>query len=729
MAIGRFYNRSVQSRATPDPHDSQPYERFYGFREQPFATTTDPRFFYLSTAHRRAYSELLNGLRRREGLLMITGETGTGKTTLCRAVIDALGQGTFSAFLVNPYVEGADLLRLVLRDFGLVSRTDLRRGTLASAGVPQLLDTLEVFLTSLVPIGGRAVLVLDEAQMARPAVLDQIRLLHGLEHEGRHLIDLILSGQPTLLETVGSRELAALSERVTRRVQLEPLAASDIPGYVQHRLLIAGGSPNVRFDAAALQAVADLSHGLPRRINVLCDRALQEGREAGATTITAALIRRANDAVGNVYDTPPSELPALAAEPESTPPVEIVAEADDDVADLSSFSSEPERPAASAPHSHAKAEEIAEPVQAELASPQPAPETVATEQAVFEEPRADATGDKGSKSLAGRDDADMKDVATVDGGSRQEAGETTIAASEIPLAEAEPSRADARPLTGESTAAAVLFASEQPPSSLVEPGFLHETADAKSLAPSTEVLAETATVSKSAASSERPALLEPPVAPVAPPPPAAPTAPAESTVAATEPRPAPSDVPHKTPSPQEADTVVARAPDRTGYGPAMVHPPIPPGGTRPDLAPLPSDRVVQAAPVVAAAVNPTNVAPDRPASRLEREMDSREAETDRTAWIKRVAIAGIVLAVLAVVYLMWGWEVRNPAAVLDGQPVPPALVADDPPGPHPVPPADELDARFQIRLRPWRPLAETPSDAGPTLPAPALLPPTPQPSQ
>ena len=111
------------------------YEVFYGLTEQPFAITTDPRFFYLSASHQRAFTELLNGLRRRESMLMLTGDTGTGKTTLCRAVLHALGDRTFSAIILNPYMTGAEVLRIVLRDFGLVSHEELRRGGLANADV------------------------------------------------------------------------------------------------------------------------------------------------------------------------------------------------------------------------------------------------------------------------------------------------------------------------------------------------------------------------------------------------------------------------------------------------------------------------------------------------------------------------------------------------------------------------------------------------------------------
>jgi general secretion pathway protein A len=280
------------------------YEVFYGLTEQPFAITTDPRFFYLSASHQRAFSELLNGLRRRESMLMLTGDTGTGKTTLCRAVLHALGDRTFSAIILNPYMTGAEVLRIVLRDFGLVSHEELRRGGLASADVAQLLDTLEGFLRALVPLGSHAVLVLDEAQSLAPGVLDQIRMLTGLEYQGQRLLQVVLCGQPGLLQTIKVDGLLALNERITRRVELTALPPEDIPGYIQHRLGVAGGSGSVRFDAAAMQMVADLSRGLPRRINVLCDRALQEGRIEGVNIITADLVKRAARALAGMHDPP-----------------------------------------------------------------------------------------------------------------------------------------------------------------------------------------------------------------------------------------------------------------------------------------------------------------------------------------------------------------------------------------------------------------------------------------
>lgn len=278
------------------------YEAFYGLSDQPFSITTDPKFFYLSTSHQLAFSELLNGLRRREGMLLLTGETGTGKTTLCRAVLESLGQRTFGAMILNPYMTGAEVFRLVLRDFGLVSHEELRRGALASADVSQLLDTLEGFLRSLAALDSHAVIVLDEAQSLAPQVLDQIRILTALEHDNRRLVQVILCGQPGLLDTLKAEPMHALNERITRRVTLKPLEAGEVHAYIQHRLTIAGGSKAVSFDEGATRIIADLSHGLPRRINVLCDRALQEGRVESAAVITADLVKRGARAVAGVHD-------------------------------------------------------------------------------------------------------------------------------------------------------------------------------------------------------------------------------------------------------------------------------------------------------------------------------------------------------------------------------------------------------------------------------------------
>lgn len=312
----------MQPPPSPESFDEPLYEAFYGLREQPFSLTTDPRFLYLSLQHRRAFDELLTGLRRHEGLLLLTGDTGTGKTTLCRAVIDALGHRTFSALILNPYMSDAEVLRTILRDFGLVTRDDIRKGAFEHADVPQLLDTLETFLRSLVALNSYAVVIIDEAQSLSARVLDQIRVLGSLEQDGRRLLQIVLVGQPMLVDTLRTDPMRALADRVSRRCALEPLPATDVHAYVAHRLQIAGGRGQVTFDADAMTRLADLSDGLPRRINLLCDRALEIGRVAGVTSITAPMITQAAKAIAGVKlpspippPTPPSRQPMPAATP------------------------------------------------------------------------------------------------------------------------------------------------------------------------------------------------------------------------------------------------------------------------------------------------------------------------------------------------------------------------------------------------------------------------------
>ncbi len=303
--------------------DASLYEAFYGLREQPFALSTDPRFIFWSASHRRAYDDLLVGLRRREGVLLLTGETGTGKTTLCRAVIDSLGTRTFSALVLNPYMSGSEVLRVILRDFGLVSREEIRKGSLSKADTPQLLDTLEGFLRSLVPLDARAVVVVDEAQSLSPEALDQVRMLGAYEEDGQRLLQIVLTGQPGLLNTLKTDALRALNERITRRAGLSPLLAPEVEAYVRHRLSVAGAESPTVFSVEALGLVAEFSRGLPRRINVLCDRALDEGKNVGSQAITADILKRAARSLSSPSTAVPvisaSEVTAPAAQPAAAP--------------------------------------------------------------------------------------------------------------------------------------------------------------------------------------------------------------------------------------------------------------------------------------------------------------------------------------------------------------------------------------------------------------------------
>jgi general secretion pathway protein A len=280
--------------ATPRPPSNPLYEEFYGLTEQPFAISTDPRFLFLSSSHRRAYQELLTGLQRDEGLLLLTGEAGTGKTTLCRAVIEALGERTFWCLMLNPYMTGPELLRLVLRDFGLVSREELRSGALARADASQLIDTLEGFLLTVRSIDSRAVLVIDEAQSLAAPVLDQVRLLTSLERHGKRLVQIVLCGQPMLMQTLKKESMYALNERISRRVFLAPLSGDEVDAYIRHRLAVAGGrDEQVAFHRDAVNIVTALARGLPRRVNLLCDRALQVGLSERVRVIGPEMVTRA----------------------------------------------------------------------------------------------------------------------------------------------------------------------------------------------------------------------------------------------------------------------------------------------------------------------------------------------------------------------------------------------------------------------------------------------------
>jgi type II secretory pathway predicted ATPase ExeA len=325
---------------TPAAPDEPLYEAFYGLREQPFALTTDPRFLFMSDAHRRAYEELLTGLRRREGLMLLTGETGMGKTTLCRAVIDAVGPRTFSALILNPYMSDAEVLRVMLRDFGLVTRDEIRKGAFAKADVPQLLDTLEGFLRSLLALNSYAVVIIDEAQSLSTRVLDQIRVLGGYEHEGQRLLQIILVGHPELLTTIKSDAMRALDARVTRRAVLGPLPPAEVDAYIQHRLTVAGGKDTLDFTSDSVNLIAELTRGVPRRINLLCDRALEAGRVEGTNTITPAIVQRAHQAASGqpapsaAPARTPAALPAASASFPDSPPATRAAAFDDMTLDL-----------------------------------------------------------------------------------------------------------------------------------------------------------------------------------------------------------------------------------------------------------------------------------------------------------------------------------------------------------------------------------------------------------
>jgi general secretion pathway protein A len=269
------------------------YEDYYGFTEKPFSLTPDPKYLYKSETHANAFDLLQYAIRRREGFVVITGDIGTGKTTLCRAIMEQLDRNTFTALVLNPFISEEDLLRLVLRDFGVVSRKDVKRGRLAGITKQDLIDTLNEFLLSIQQLGARALLIIDEAQNLPHQVLEQIRILSNLETNKEKLLQIVLVGQLNLQSTLRSADMRQLDQRVSIRYQLKPLNRDECAAYVAHRLAIAGGSATVSFTSRAVDLVHRYTGGTPRLINLLCDRALLGGYSARSNRIMPDLVARA----------------------------------------------------------------------------------------------------------------------------------------------------------------------------------------------------------------------------------------------------------------------------------------------------------------------------------------------------------------------------------------------------------------------------------------------------
>jgi general secretion pathway protein A len=250
------------------------YEDYFGFTEKPFSLTPDPRFLYKSESHANAFELLQYAMRRREGFVVVTGDIGTGKTTLCRALLEQIDRRTFTALVLNPFLSEDDLLKLILQDFGVVSREEVKAGRLAGVSKQELIDTLYDFLLSLLPLHANAVLIIDEAQNLPLAVLEQLRILSNLETDKEKLLQMILVGQQNLKPLLRSPELRQLDQRVSIRYELKPLTQEETAAYVHHRLYVAGGASAVSFTPKAVQAVFQYSGGIPRLINLLCDRSL-----------------------------------------------------------------------------------------------------------------------------------------------------------------------------------------------------------------------------------------------------------------------------------------------------------------------------------------------------------------------------------------------------------------------------------------------------------------------
>src|ERR1700736_6130124 len=267
------------------------YTSFFGLSEKPFAITPDPRYLYLSERHAEALAHLLYGINESGGFIQLTGEVGTGKTTVVRTLLSRVPHHADVAVILNPRVTPIEFLLTICEELGLpIAEVD-------RDSVKQLVDTLNRRLLSAHAEGRRIIVLVDEAQNLSFEVLEQVRLLTNLETPTQKLLQIILIGQPELRELLDRNDLRQLAQRITGRYHLKPLSREETQGYVRHRLRVAGASGEI-FTPGALREVHRLAAGIPRVINVSCDRALLGAYTQEARKVTAALVRQA---AGEVY--------------------------------------------------------------------------------------------------------------------------------------------------------------------------------------------------------------------------------------------------------------------------------------------------------------------------------------------------------------------------------------------------------------------------------------------
>jgi general secretion pathway protein A len=262
------------------------YLSFFGLNEKPFAITPDPRYLYLSERHAEALAHLLYGINEAGGFVQLTGEVGTGKTTIVRSLLAQTPKNAEIALILNPKMTPAEFLLTICEELG-IGVPDSALGSLKD-----LVDILSHYLLRAHAAGRRVVLVVDEAQNLSPEVLEQVRLLTNLETNTQKLLQIILIGQPELRELLARNELRQLAQRVTGRYHLNPLSREETAAYVRHRLRVAGSTADI-FAPAALGEAYRLSEGVPRVINVISDRALLGAYTLDRHRVTGSLVRHA----------------------------------------------------------------------------------------------------------------------------------------------------------------------------------------------------------------------------------------------------------------------------------------------------------------------------------------------------------------------------------------------------------------------------------------------------
>ena len=241
------------------------YLDLFKLREKPFNVTPDPHFLYMSPSHQEAFANLLYGVRERKGFILVTGEVGTGKTTLCRAFLENLDDTTAAAYIFNPKLGPKQLIKTINDEFGIQYNAD---------DTKDLIDKLNRFLIQKKAERKKVIVLIDEAQNLSKTVLEQLRLLSNLETSKEKLLQIILVGQPELAEMLDSHDLRQIGQRISLRYQIAPLSLKETQEYIQYRLNIASQKRAPLFDPAAIRRIYAHSRGIPRVINIACDRAL-----------------------------------------------------------------------------------------------------------------------------------------------------------------------------------------------------------------------------------------------------------------------------------------------------------------------------------------------------------------------------------------------------------------------------------------------------------------------
>jgi len=262
------------------------YLQYYKLREAPFNITPDPRFLFFSRRHQEAFDHLLFGIRERKGFIQLTGEVGTGKTTVCRRLLEELGPNYKTALILNPFLTAGQLLRAIALELGLPTRRTDRLS---------ILHALNNFVLEQVNAGNDVVLLFDEAQNLTHELLEQIRLLSNLETHSQKLLQICLIGQPELRDKLADPSLRQLRQRITIRYHLSPLTRDETAEYINRRLSLAGANGTPRFDDGAVHRVYEYSGGVPRLINAVCDKALLAGFVKEQQVLMEDLVKLAID--------------------------------------------------------------------------------------------------------------------------------------------------------------------------------------------------------------------------------------------------------------------------------------------------------------------------------------------------------------------------------------------------------------------------------------------------